>query len=113
MDKCKLNGKYYDITYLRQYIPYCVDIMGDEFYMINRDYCYIQLDTKVNPLNKNAQLNIKVERIYLFKDGGGPWSSKNGYNNLNIIAKKISEITKNKKCMNENEQTTYLLNLCE
>jgi hypothetical protein len=112
-----IKNEYYDIEYLKKYIPYCIEInnKNDDCYLINRNYEYIgiidninNINTlynfiKVNPLSDE---NIKWSRFYLFNDKTTPW--KYNTNIQKIYLKLIGEynkLTLNKKCLNLIKET--------
>lgn len=108
----KIANKYYDYTYLRKYIPYCIELNKNtnEFYFINRDYVYIGLDTKDKPLHNEKNT---YERLYLFNDDCSPWfyNSKKINHGLKNIIIKCTEFNLNYKCSNINIQTQNIINL--
>jgi len=114
----KIKNEYYDIEYLKKFIPYCIEINNnnDKCFLINIKYEYIgiidyvnSIDilynfTKINPLSDE---NIKWSRFYLFDDKTNPpW--KHNTNIQKIYLKLISEynkLTLNKKCFNLIKET--------
>lgn len=107
----KILDKYYDYKYLRKYIPYCIELNIDtnDFYIMNRDYEYIELNTKDNSLLYDKKYNL--QRIYLFNDGCSPYNDNNKNENLKKILIKYNEFNLNYKCLNMNIHTKYILNL--
>jgi hypothetical protein len=111
----KLYDKLYDYQYLREYIPYVIEYCENEYYIINRDYTYIGLNVETSPDKKNKEW----KRESLFNDGTTCWKREidakkdNEINNKffkNIIMK-YKHITKNKTCLNMNENTENLISL--
>ena len=90
---------------IRYYLPYIIEYNLDDYYFINRDYSYIELNCK--SLEKNSDF----KRIYLFNDGNKPWDKKSNYykylDNLNqvLINKKLTN------CLNKCDKTEFLLNI--
>jgi len=129
----KLNNKYYDLEYLRYYLPYYIEFKNDkEYYIINRDYKYIgtnntsyptkdQQNTICEELLKNdyhtkytSDINYKRYTITLYKRVF--IQEYNSYLDLdyNMRIKYIDEFNKiivNKKCCNENKETHELIEL--
>ena len=93
----KINKKYYDYeTYLRKYIPYVIrPNIDNNYYLLNRDYEYIGLNTYTMPEPENKIKNPQ-ESYWLFNDGTTPWSGK-----------KYS-----KRFINEYQKVTKSLNIC-
>jgi hypothetical protein len=113
----KINNEYYDIKYLRRYIPYCIEInKKDEFYLLNRDYEYIGIIKNNDTSNNFIKTNPSLEqadgwiRIYLFNDGSKPWEMDNNTNFKKLVTK-YKELTINKKCLNLTKDTEYILNI--
>ena len=109
----KVLKKNYDYDYLRKYIPYIIEISSNRYYLINRDYEYIGLNTHCNPLQKNNEIinneiNKSWERIYLFNDGSKPWDDDKYFNEM---YSKFVKLSINKECLNRNEETFKLLNI--
>jgi hypothetical protein len=121
----KVLKKNYDYDYLRKYIPYIIEINSNRYYLINRDYEYIGLNTHCNPLKKNNEIidneidneiddeiddkiNESWERIYLFNDGSNPWYDDKYFNEM---YSKFDKLSINKECLNRNEETFKLLNI--
>jgi len=114
----KLFNTYYEYNYLREYIPYIIEININRYYLINRNYVYIGLNTHRNPLiidnkiidNKiiDNEINKYWERIYLFNDGSKPWDDNKYFKEM---YSKFLNLTKDKECLNRNEETFYLLSI--
>jgi len=103
----KINNNYYDYKYLRKYIPYLIKYNSNNFYICNRDYEYNGLDIMETPNIINSKIT------YLFKDGSTCWTSDNKRNNNNLkkIILEYNELTKNKNCLNPNDETKKLMSL--
>lgn len=77
----KLKGKYIDYKLWREYLPYILEITEKGIYLLNRDYSYIDMNTKYI-----GDIVTGGERIYLF--GNMPFNNKEydsykkKYNNL-------------------------------
>jgi hypothetical protein len=99
----KINNIVYDEDYLREYIPYLIEVNdNNEYYIINRDYEYIGLNTKC--INRTD--NISWKRVYIFNDGNKPW-----VNNKNLLEynMKLKDLIKDKVCLNINENTLKII----
>jgi len=103
----KINSKYYDYKFLRKYIPYLIrwDI-NNNYYIINRDYEYIGLNSKYIDYMKGSQ-------AYLFNDGNPPWYNKNDYIRFCNKYKKIIEDNSLKECLNIHNTTATILTLLD
>lgn len=101
--KYKIDSKSYDYIYLRKYLPYVIrSNINDDYYILNRDYEYIGLNTK------SITSDIK-ENIYLFDDGSKPWDKKQYWiKYVNLIRKTIKDRSLN-KCLNTDQNTVLLL----
>jgi hypothetical protein len=100
----KINSKFYDYdTYLRKYIPYLIRWKNNgEYYILNRDYEYIGLDTK----------SIKYEYFgekYLFNDGCKPWKGKNLFIDMCNKYEKIIKDNSLKECLNPHKFTENIM----
>lgn len=72
----KFNNIWYSNEYLQNNLPYLIEINSDDnAYLINRQYIYIELNTKTNPKKWS-----NVKREYLYNDGNCPWLNKNNEN---------------------------------
>lgn len=96
---------YYDLDYLRQFIPYFADFYVElgVYIFYNRDY---------EPINSNnfEIPKIKEERIYFFREGSPLHGGD--INNLKNVAFKIREsVLASLKCLNPNPNTDKLLRL--
>lgn len=104
----KIRSRYYEYTTcLRRYIPYLIRWRGNgEYYIMNREYEYIGLNTK-------SIDDPTTERCYLFNDGCPPWQDKQSYNNA--VSKYYNIIKENslKTCMNPNSLTNQLMVLID
>ena len=101
----RINKKRYSKDYLRKYLPYCVEInkTNNSFYMLNRDYEYIGMDTKSPPFQDYKNYN----RIYLYKDGTQPFDN----DNYKIYISKYNKITRELSCINPNPNTVKALKI--
>jgi hypothetical protein len=106
----KINSKYYDYeTYLKKYAPYLIRWTAEnDYYVLNRNYEYIGLNTKAIAGDTNGD-------IYIFRAGTEPWRGK-----MHMIAmtteyeKTIKEHVKEnglQKWLNPNEFTQNILSL--
>lgn len=99
----KINKKYYLYDFLRKYIPYNIrQTINGEYYLLNRDYEYIGLNTKY----------IKYKEIgsYVsFNDGTTPWSKKENF--IKMVENYNGVLRDNNltKCLNPHEFTQQLL----
>ena len=85
---------------LRERFPYCMDMneVTSEAFCINREYEYIDLDTKV--LSSIRENSADFNRSYTYDDSCKPWLSKaNKKKAMNELAK----LCCNKNVVNENE----------
>jgi hypothetical protein len=103
----KINAKYYENdTYLRKYIPYLIRCdIENNYYILNRDYEYIGLNTKYIEDEKERK-----SEFYLFNDATSPFQNKQNFSLLYNNYKSI--ITNNvlKKCLNSNKFTEDIIN---
>jgi hypothetical protein len=97
----KILGIKYSDSYLRYYFPYCIEIDNDnkEYYIINRDYQYINID------NKKKLKNSSLE--YLYNDTYKPYNLKN----IKKLIEKYNILTADKICLNSNEETIKLMSI--
>lgn len=99
----KINSKYYDETFLRKYTPYLIrwDI-NNNYYIINRDYEYIGLNSKSIDYTKKGH-------AYLFNDGNKPFNDGNNY--IRFCNEYIKIIKENslKECLNMHNATAIIL----
>lgn len=101
----KINLKFYDYEYLRKYIPYLIRWnTNKDYYILNRDYEYIGLNTKSIEYEK-------IGEIYLFDDETKPWNKKQYF--INMCNEYIKIITENllNRCVNSNNFTENILSL--
>jgi T5orf172 domain len=92
----------YDV-YLRKNIPYLIRWnIDNDYYVLNRDYVYIGLNTKYIKYENKGQ-------TYLFNDGSKPWNGKDDF--IKMCNKYAEIIKKNslKKCLNSNNLTENIL----
>ena len=112
IDVIKFNGITYDHLFLRKYIPYMIEINDNQYYLYNRDYQVIDINEK-----KYSIENWKGKRLFLYKDGFNPihpdHTEKERRKLMNDMNSKYRDITLNKNCMNMNENTQIILNLCK
>jgi len=102
----KINDKYYDKLYLYEYVPYCIEIFNNSYYILNRNYEYIGLGVKhIN--------NYNGIREYLLTDFEHIFTNdKNNINNyIKKLIKKYKELTQYKKCLNSNKNTDSILSI--
>lgn len=93
-------------TYLRKYAPYVIRSNADnDYYVLNRDYEYIGLDTKY------IEYEVK-EQIYLYNDGNKPWDKDKDLIKVCNEYKKIIKEKSLKKCLNPNEFTENIISSC-
>lgn len=101
----KIRENLYDSDYLREYLPYIIEANdNNEYYIINRDYEYIELNAKYidKPNNTNWV------RTYLFNDNTKPWIDIESFNKYIISLK---DLVKNKRCLNMDKNTAEILEL--
>jgi hypothetical protein len=103
----KIKNNFYDTFFLRLYIPYIILYNNTHFYILNREYQFIGLNTQVS-YSKNSFLTYQ-----LFKDNSTCWTDdfETNFINLSNIIHKYNSITKNKICLNPNEETTKIFNI--
>jgi hypothetical protein len=100
----KINSKFYDYnTYIRKYIPYLIRWdKNNDYYIINRDYEYIGLNTKYIKYEKKGE-------CYLFYDGNKPWDGKEYFMRMcNEYTKAIKDNFL-KECLNINNFTENIM----
>jgi hypothetical protein len=99
------NNNYDYKTFLRKYIPYNIrwDI-NNNYYILNRDYEYIGLNTKSIDYKINGQ-------TYLFDDANKPWDNMNNYIRFCNEYKKIINDNSLKECLNMHNSTAIILTL--
>lgn len=106
------NAITYDELFLRKYTPYMIEINDNQYYLYNRDYQVIDINEK-----KFSIENWKAKRLFLYKDGFNPshpnHTEKKRRELINDMNSKYRDITLNKSCMNMNENTQIILNLCK
>jgi hypothetical protein len=111
-DGIKMNDikDIHGYNHLRKNIPYSIDINtnSNEAYLINRDYEYIDLDTKnLSDIRKDPK---DFKREYLFKDETAPWNNEDNLKKIIIELKKYSEET---QILNMNEKLKNLMAVCD
>ncbi len=121
----KVGNKYFDSMYLRENIPYLIESNNDdEYYIVNRYYEYIGLNTKVNPKWKLDE-TTKWNKIYMYNDGSSPLNgdetiekfkyyeikSHDTTKEFKQCFDKYKQLTKDKRCINNNDTLTKLLDL--
>lgn len=128
IDFKKINNKIYDYKYLRKYLPYQLRYNSKYYYMLNRDYEYIDLWCKSlkyceckeltdvvekNVCDANICENSEYEHKALFNDGTTCWKKDEKENEINFqkIRNNFLELTRDKICLNNNEKTKELLSL--
>ena len=79
-----------------------------EAYLLNRDYEYIDLNTK--SLRDICEDYEDFEREYLFNDGSKPWEDEN---NLKKIFMKLKKYLEETQILNMNEKITNLMIECD
>ena len=107
MDDIKDDFGY---KHLRKNIPYVIEINTNtkEAYLLNRDYEYIDLNTK--SLRDICEDYEDFEREYLFNDGSKPWEDEN---NLKKIFMKLKKYLEETQILNMNEKITNLMIECD
>lgn len=107
---------------LRKYVPYCIEIYEDVYFIINRDYEYINMGVKsLSPYTLYDLCKIESnegKRIYLFNDTTNPlldynikkWKTKNKtfFKSLHDLKDAYDKATINKRCLNKNDMTDYI-----
>jgi hypothetical protein len=101
----KINDMLYDLQYIKKYVPYNIRSNDEYYYMLNRDYEYIGINTK----SVDFKFNYNE---YVYGDKNTCYNiiniNNNGFKN---IIKKFTEIAKNKICLNPNDETNKLMTL--
>ena len=100
----KIKSKYYDKeNYLMKYMPYLIRwTTNNDYYILNRNYEYIGLNTKSKYYDKEN---------YLFNYSSYPLTKKSAFIRM---CNKYKEIIKNNslnKCLNPNLNTEHILRL--
>ena len=104
----KIGNQYYDSDYLREYIPYLIELNNnDEFYIVNRDYYYIGLNIKINPCRNDE---IQWKRIYAYDYETSPLLMEDTTKSFKQYIIKYNKMIQNKICLNDNHKTKVLLN---
>lgn len=90
-------------THLRKYLPYCIEVKDDTYYMINRDYTYINMDTKC--------IGFGGKRTYLFDDSSSPLQERAKYQKqmLADVIENFAQLTQSMQCLNPNIDTTQIM----
>jgi len=120
----KIHNNYYDCDYIIKNFPYLIEKNNNKYYILNKDYEYIGLNTKSNPdicnsidfenlINNSAKIQKsnkekKWERIYIHRNYDHPELDKELFIDL---CKNFNNLTKNMECLNMNEDTIILLNV--
>jgi hypothetical protein len=107
----KLYQSYYDRYYLEEYLPYFIEYNEKEFYISNYSHKYMISWSYQPPSGKLAG---EYKDISIFLGVCNMlWDNDENVNNKNykIIIKKYNEITRNKVCLNLDENTKKLLSL--
>jgi hypothetical protein len=106
-DYLNVDSNYDYKTYLRKYMPYLIRCNNDNnYYILNRDYEYIGLNTKY------IEYDVK-EQFYLFNDGTKPWDKVQNLFKVFYEYKKIIKEKSLKECLNQNEITEKIISLNE
>lgn len=111
----KIKNNYYEIDYIRKYIPYQIEQNSiNEYYLLNRDYEYIGINNdednrfiKRNPQYDNK--NIEWTRTALYHDVNRPYDGTK--KDIQLYINRYNEIIKNKLCLNKLNETYELLNI--
>jgi hypothetical protein len=99
-----LNDEINENT-IRKYSPYLIRWdMENNFYILNRDYEYIGLNTKY------IEYNMKGYH-YLYNDGSKPWEDKQYLIKMSNEYKKTIKENKLNECLNKNEFTRKIISL--
>lgn len=121
----KVGSKYFDSMYLRENIPYLIESNdNNEYYIVNRYYEYIGLNTKVNPMWELDKAT-KWNRTYMYDDGTSPLNgdetiekfkyyeikSHDATKEFKQCFDKYKQLTKDKRCINNNDTLIKLLDL--
>lgn len=102
-----MSSTYNHKAYLRKYTPYLIRCNNDNnFYVINRDYEYIGLNTKY------IEYDVK-EQFCLFNDGNKPWDTDKNLFKVCCEYKKLIKEKSLKNCLNTNEFTEKIILSCE
>ena len=104
----KIHSKYYDyITFLRKYMPYCIEWdINKNYYLINRDYEYIGLNTK-SIEKSNGSMTTKRE--YLFNDGCEPLNKQSYIIFYDKYIKIVKDNSLN-ECLNMDKNSLIIIN---
>lgn len=100
MSIIKHKGKQYDKEFIRAYLPYCIRMTETGYYILNRNYEYITLNTKAHPDKENV-----IGEEYMYHDCTSPKNSQS----VQEIAIKYKETTTQRNCKNMHANTTLLL----
>ncbi len=102
----KINNILYDLKYIKKYVPYNIRSNDENYYMLNRDYEYIGMNTK------SLDFKFDYNDEYIYGDDNTCYNlyyvNNKGFKN---IIKNYMEITKNKICLNPNNETNKLMTL--
>lgn len=90
---------------MRKVMPYCLAINSktNEVYYVNRDYEFINLNTKSLIDLREDYMDFK--KIWVYNDDSKPWLSIKNYRHA---SNEIERLTFNKKILNNNGFRTYL-----
>lgn len=93
----KISNKLIHRNFLRKMLPYCLEInnTSNEVYLVNRDYEYINLNTKC--LSDLTEDYDNFEREYLYDDGSNPWYSVDNYKK---VVEKFNNFCLDKRIIN-------------
>ena len=81
-------------------------ISNNEYYILNRNYNCIDKQE-----HYDYKLILPIKNINLFNDDCPPWCNDDCVVNLKNIINKFRKFTKNKLCINYNENTDKLMHL--
>lgn len=100
----KLFQTWYEKKYLYKFVPYLIEENdNNEYYILNRRYEYIGLNTKY--IEHNTDKSWKQEYMY----NSVPWENIKSFKQYIDTFKKL---TKHKTCLNMNENFDGLMKLC-
>jgi hypothetical protein len=90
---------------LREYLPFCIEMKDDQYYMLNKNYTYIGMPTKTPPVLCNAK------EIYLFDNESCPLNERRHHSKtmLASVIRRFVRVTTGKKCLNNHAQTALLI----
>jgi hypothetical protein len=91
----------------RANLPYCIQMQGDQYYMLNRDYAFIGMtDADGSPVKETPE-GFGGERTYMFHDGTSPLHRSK--KRLTRAIQNFLELTKSKECLNESDETNWIM----